>query len=135
MTFNDIFCTASALDLKRSNQLENNQAEDVAVQTAAAKYLDRLAVIVGREPGALDDTLGVPGTVPLPPEIVPVGDPARLIAHRPNVRAAERALAAGTAQIGVDKAKLLPAVRFTAPPFASEEASPGTCSTLAGSPP
>lgn len=105
--------TASGLDLERlQHQLENDQAEDATLQAAAADYLDQLAVLVGREPGSLDSSLGLTDAVPLPPDIVPVGDPARLIAHRPDVRAAERALAVSTAQIGVDKAKLLPAVRF-----------------------
>lgn len=44
---------------------------------------------------------------------VPIGDPAALIAHRPDVRSAERALAAGTAQIGVQQAARLPSVKFT----------------------
>ncbi len=50
--------------------------------------------------------------VPLPPAQVPVGDPALLIASRPDIRSAERQLAAATAGIGVSKARELPAVRF-----------------------
>jgi len=50
--------------------------------------------------------------VPLPPARVAVGDPAALIAQRPDVRAAERQLAASTAAIGVNKAKELPGLRF-----------------------
>jgi outer membrane protein TolC len=45
--------------------------------------------------------------------VVPIGDPAALIAHRPDIRAAERALAASTATIGAKQAAALPALKFT----------------------
>jgi outer membrane protein TolC len=50
--------------------------------------------------------------VPLPPAQVAVGDPAGLIARRPDVRVAERELAAANANIGVNRAKELPGIRF-----------------------
>jgi outer membrane protein TolC len=43
---------------------------------------------------------------------IPVGDGAELIARRPDVRAAERRLAAATARIGVSTADLFPRVTF-----------------------
>jgi outer membrane protein TolC len=46
------------------------------------------------------------------PAQVAVGDPATLIAHRPDIRVAERALAASTAQVGVAKAKMFPSISF-----------------------
>jgi outer membrane protein TolC len=46
--------------------------------------------------------------IPIPPDIVEVGLPAELLRQRPDVRSAERALAAQTALIGVAKAELYP---------------------------
>src|SRR5690606_15781798 len=43
---------------------------------------------------------------------IPVGDGATLLARRPDVREAERRLAAATARIGVATAELYPSVTF-----------------------
>ena len=109
--------TASALDVERlDNQRQTTDAQAVPLQAQIDEQLDTLAVLTGRAPGALDATLQVPKgqsiAVPLPPASVPIGDPGALIAHRPDVRAAERQLAADTAQIGIDKAKLFPNIQF-----------------------
>jgi len=105
--------TASRLDLERlRNQLESTEAEAIPLGAQRDEYLDQLAVLTGRTPGTLDATLGTVVPVPLPPAAVAIGDPATLIAHRPDVRAAERQLAASTAGIGVNRAKALPGIRF-----------------------
>ncbi|WP_260922909.1 efflux transporter outer membrane subunit [Novosphingobium sp. 9] len=105
--------TASKLDVERLQvQLENTNAQIVPLDAQIAMYKDALAVLTGRVPGALDAALATEAPVPLPPASVPIGDPAALIAHRPDIRSAERALAASTAQIGVNKAKALPGVSF-----------------------
>ncbi|MBB3693119.1 efflux transporter outer membrane subunit [Sphingomonas sp. BK580] len=104
---------ASQLQVERlQNQLESTDAQRIPLGAQVAQYLDQLAVLTGRTPGALDQTLTAAGTVPLPPAEVPIGDPAALIAHRPDIRSAERALAASTAQIGVNTAKLFPSLSF-----------------------
>ncbi|WP_225007329.1 MULTISPECIES: efflux transporter outer membrane subunit [Novosphingobium] len=74
--------------------------------------LDQLAVLTGREPGALDATLTAPAPIPLPPESVAVGDPARLLRSRPDVRMAERQLAAANADVGVQIANRFPKLSF-----------------------
>lgn len=103
----------SALQVDRlQNQLESTDAQRIPLAAQVAQYLDQLAVLTGRTPGALDQTLAAAMPVPLPPAEVPIGDPAALIAHRPDVRSAERALAASTAQIGVNTAKLFPSLSF-----------------------
>ncbi|WP_294337372.1 efflux transporter outer membrane subunit [uncultured Sphingomonas sp.] len=105
--------TASKLDLERlQGQLEQTQAQAIPLAAQRDEYLNQLAVLTGRTPGALDATLSTAMPVPLPPAQVAVGDPAQLIARRPDVRAAERQLAAATAGVGVNKAKELPTVRF-----------------------
>jgi multidrug efflux system outer membrane protein len=76
----------------------------VAAQSIAAH---RLAVLLGERPGALDEVLE-------PRELAPhlttlaVDSPEELLRRRPDIRAAERDLAASTARIGVAKAELFP---------------------------
>jgi NodT family efflux transporter outer membrane factor (OMF) lipoprotein len=105
--------TTSRLELERQvNQLENTKAQIVPLAAQVEEYLNQLATLTGQSPGALDDTLAAAAAVPLPPPAVPIGDPASLIANRPDIRSAERSLAASTAGIGVAKAKLFPSVSF-----------------------
>src|SRR3546814_18320951 len=51
-----------------------------------------------------------PGTVPLPPVEVAVGDPAAMLARRPDIRAAAQRLHAANAGIGVAEAARMPRV-------------------------
>lgn len=105
--------TVSAREVdRRLAELENSRAETGALAVQAVTLRDQLAVLTGREPGALDAQLSTAVAVPLPPPSVAVGDPAALIARRPDVRAAERALAAATSGIGVAEAKRLPGLSF-----------------------
>ncbi|WP_404711830.1 efflux transporter outer membrane subunit [Sphingomonas sp. MMS24-J13] len=105
--------TASALDVDRLQaQLQNTDAQNIPLAAQIDEYRNQLAVLTGREPGALDATLAGVVPVPLPPAQVPIGDPVSLIAHRPDIRSAELALAASTAGIGVNKAKLFPSIQF-----------------------
>jgi NodT family efflux transporter outer membrane factor (OMF) lipoprotein len=105
--------TASQLDVERlQGQLESTDAQNVPLSAQIAMYQDALAVLTGRVPGELDASLGGNGAIPLPPAQVRIGDPASLIARRPDVRAAERALAAGTANIGAQRARMFPGVSF-----------------------
>lgn len=104
---------ASALDIERlQTQLETMRAQVQPLQADIAAYLDQLAVLTGREPGALDAQLTTAAPIPLPPAQVAIGDPAALVAHRPDIRAAERTLAASTAAIGVSEAKRFPRLQF-----------------------
>jgi multidrug efflux system outer membrane protein len=50
--------------------------------------------------------------MPVLPELVDIGDPAQLLRRRPDIRAAERNLAAATSRIGVAVADLFPRVTF-----------------------
>lgn len=104
---------ASALDVERlQSQVRSTQAELVPLEAEIESYMNALAVLTGAEPGALDATLTTPGAIPLPPASVAIGDPAALLQRRPDVRAAERQLAAQTARIGVAEAARFPRLSF-----------------------
>jgi NodT family efflux transporter outer membrane factor (OMF) lipoprotein len=105
--------TASGLQVERlQNQLNSTDAQTIPLAAQIDEYKGQLAILTGRAPGALDATLASVVPVPLPPAQVPIGDPATLIAHRPDIRAAERALAAGNAQIGVATARMFPSLKL-----------------------
>ena len=77
------------------------------------KSIHRLGVLTGREPDALTALLSTPGNLPQLPQLAAVGDPAGLLRRRPDIRIAERQLAAATAQIGIAVGDLFPKVTFT----------------------
>ncbi|MDH0863226.1 efflux transporter outer membrane subunit [Mitsuaria sp. GD03876] len=101
---------ATADDVEqRTQQREATHAAlaDVAAQIAAS--LDRLALLTGQAPGALDARLAAATpSLPSAPAEVAIGDPASLLQRRPDIRAAERRLASHTAQIGQETAKYFP---------------------------
>ena len=103
----------SSLDLERLRaQLETTRELLIPLQSDIEGSLDRLAVLTGREPGVLDAELAATAAVPELPAQVPVGDPADLLRRRPDIRAAERKLAAQNAVIGQRTADLFPKVNL-----------------------
>ncbi|MFV1979744.1 MAG: efflux transporter outer membrane subunit [Rhodothermia bacterium] len=99
----------SALDVA---QAESNLAQTEAVipilEIGLASGLNRLAVLLGQQPGTLHEELAVSASIPTPPDSIAVGLPVDLLRRRPDVRRAERELAAQTAKIGVATAQLYP---------------------------
>ena len=103
--------TASDLDVERLNsQLQATRADAAPLQAQITEQIERLALLTGAEPGSLDAVLAPPRSVPLPPASVVVGDPATLLRSRPDIRAAERRIAAANAVIGQRTADLFPKV-------------------------
>ena len=82
------------------------------LEAQIARTIHRLSVLTGQQPGALVEVLGKPAPLPNAPELVALGDPTELLRRRPDVRVAERDLAASTARIGVETADLFPRVTF-----------------------
>ena len=72
----------------------------------AAGY--RIGVLLGEEPSGLETELRVARVLPAVPPDLPVGLPSELLRRRPDIRKAERELAAATARIGVSTADLFP---------------------------
>ena len=114
--------TNSLLDAGRGTELDTSRAKaqlDTTLATipplraAVEKSIHRLSVLTGREPDALSALLVAPGNLPELPQMAAVGDPAGLLRRRPDIRVAERQLAASTAQIGVAVGDLFPKVTFT----------------------
>jgi multidrug efflux system outer membrane protein len=82
------------------------------LEAAEKRYGYRLAVLLGVPPGTLDDQLvAVPVQAMTAP--LPIGDVSALLRTRPDVRVAERNLAAATERVGVATADLFPRVSFT----------------------
>ncbi|WP_230483880.1 efflux transporter outer membrane subunit [Sphingomonas sp. Leaf21] len=101
--------TASQLEVERlRNQVESTDAQILPLSASVETYLNALAILIGEAPGTLDQRLSTVGKVPLPPAQVAVGDPTALLQRRPDIRAAERNLAAQTARIGVAEAAKFP---------------------------
>ncbi len=73
----------------------------------------RLAVLTGRAPGAATHLLINAQPIPIIVEDIATGIPADALRQRPDVRSAERALAAATARIGVAEAQLYPSLRLS----------------------
>lgn len=101
------------LDVARAQaQLNNTLANIPPLEAAIARSIHRLGVLIGERPTALEAELRQPQAVPAMPALVAIGDPAGLLRRRPDIRAAERQLAAATARVGVATADLFPRVTF-----------------------
>jgi NodT family efflux transporter outer membrane factor (OMF) lipoprotein len=72
--------------------------------------MNRLAVLTGQTPGALEAALEQRKPIPVAPVDIVAGVPADVLRRRPDIRSAERQLAAQTAQVGVATAALYPSL-------------------------
>ncbi len=115
----------SALDVEQAQTLlYNTRATLYSLEISLQQLKNGLAVLLGRPPQDLGDLLGEPRPVPDVDPGIAVGMPQDLIRRRPDIRVAERRLAAQSAQIGVAITDLYP--RF------SIDGSIGTSVTTAG---
>ena len=92
--------------------LENIRSHIPTLQTGLAAAKNRLAVLLGKKPGEVHQELAEKKPIPMLPVTVAVGIPAETLRHRPDIRRAERNLAAQTARIGVATADLYPKFRL-----------------------
>ena len=88
--------------------LANSQAAIPRLEARLEGAVNRLAVLLGKPPGYVDDLLTGESQIPDPDQAVTLGIPADLLRRRPDIRTAERQLASQTALIGVAKADLYP---------------------------
>jgi NodT family efflux transporter outer membrane factor (OMF) lipoprotein len=97
------------LDVSQARALmRTTEATIPTLETDLRRAKNALAILLGKLPGKIDDMLGPPGRIPVVPVEVAVGIPAELLRRRPDIRFAERALAAQSALIGFAKADLFP---------------------------
>jgi NodT family efflux transporter outer membrane factor (OMF) lipoprotein len=113
--------TATSVDLNQlKTLLEQTRSTIPALQIAQGQANDAICTLLGLPPRDLERELGhgpdlkidPPSAAPLPdvPPWVAVGIPADLLRRRPDIRAAERQVAAQSAQIGVAEAELYPTI-------------------------
>ena len=95
-------------------ELATVQALLPQLQSAIALDESRLSVLLGTYSPEIIPELRSSAGLPRVPSRLRAGVPADLLRRRPDVRQAERALAAATARIGVETANLFPDVTFTA---------------------
>lgn len=104
----------SSLDVEQARASRAQTAASIpAVEEQYNAAVSRIGVLTGQAPGALKPMLAMPRPIPTGPDDVAAGIPANVLRQRPDVRAAERDLAAATAQIGVAKAQLFPALNIS----------------------
>ena len=104
------------LDVTRARQLVDQQSGLIpALGAERRNALFRLATLTGRPPALFDRDLETCTSPPRLTRTLPVGDGAALLSRRPDVRQAERQLAAATADIGVQTAQLYPDVALGLP--------------------
>ncbi len=101
----------SELDLARSKtELAIAESEAAALERTRQQLEHALALLTGRAPAAF----GL-GAAPLAVQVpaIPAGLPSALLERRPDIAAAERAMAASNARIGVAKAAFFPSLVLT----------------------
>ena len=124
--------THTRLEAGRGNELDTSRAEAQwqttlasvpTLQASIATTTYRLSVLTGRQPTALGERLSPQAPMPNLPVLNAIGTPEQLLRHRPDVRVAERRLAAATARVGVAMGDLFPKVTmigevgYSAPTF------------------
>lgn len=92
--------------------VERSRAAVPSLESGLAAAKNRLAVLLGEKPGALAALLEEAKPIPVLPATVAVGVPAETLRNRPDIRKAERQLAAQTAKVGVATADLYPKLRL-----------------------
>jgi len=103
----------TALEMGQAGALlEQVRATVPTLEAQRQTALFRLSVLTGRPPAEFPREVAACETGPALARPVPVGDGAALLARRPDVRQAERELAAATARVGVAIASLYPTIEL-----------------------
>jgi NodT family efflux transporter outer membrane factor (OMF) lipoprotein len=104
----------TTLDVEQARaSREQTRATIPSLQTSLAGARHRIAILLGKPPAALDDRLAAVAPLPQVPRQVAVGIPADALRQRPDVRAAERSLAAAVARVGEAQAARYPSFRLS----------------------
>ncbi|MBU0544776.1 MAG: efflux transporter outer membrane subunit [Proteobacteria bacterium] len=93
--------------------LENTRSNIPTLRSALEEAMNRLAVLMGDNPGTVHSELKEHKPIPVSQPDVVVGIPADVLRQRPDIRRAERQLAAQTARVGVATAEMYPKINLT----------------------
>jgi NodT family efflux transporter outer membrane factor (OMF) lipoprotein len=93
--------------------LEQTRSQIPSLKSGLEQAKNRIATLLGSEPGAVGSELEEYKPVPVTPKTVAVGIPVDLLRRRPDLRKAERSLAAQTARIGVAEADQYPKISLS----------------------
>ena len=100
---------SSLLDVRQAElNLATTESTVPQLQASLDQAINRIGVLLGKDPGTLQAELSKPSSIPVPPDDIAIGLPAELLRQRPDIRQAEREVAAQTAQIGVASSELYP---------------------------
>ena len=100
--------------LRAEAQVRDIEAAIPTFETDARAAIYQIAALIDRPFTEVSAELSVSRSIPQSASEVPVGLPSELLKRRPDVRAAERRIAAANARIGIAKAKLYPHFSLTA---------------------
>nr|NUR36880.1 efflux transporter outer membrane subunit [Sphingomonas sp.] len=104
----------SSLDVEQARAQRAQTAASIPlIETSYLQAVARLGTLTGQAPGALRAEMERARAIPHGPDNIAIGIPADTLRRRPDVRSAERQLAAATARIGVAKASLFPALSIS----------------------
>jgi NodT family efflux transporter outer membrane factor (OMF) lipoprotein len=104
----------TALDVERAEGLvAATTSRHPELERLARHSIYRLGVLLGREPAALASVLETPKPIPPQPPELPGALPSELLSRRPDLRRAEREVAAATARLDVARADLFPRFSIT----------------------
>ena len=113
--------TTARLDAGRGTQLDASRAQAQLSATLATipdleagvtRSMLRLGVLTGQQPESVVPQLSAAKPLPTLPVAHDIGTPELLLRRRPDIRVAERNLAASTAEIGVAVGDLFPRITF-----------------------
>jgi len=96
----------------RSNR-EQTRAQIPTFETSLTEAEHSLDILLGKAPGTVQPRLAAARDLPAMPDRIAVGIPADTLRRRPDIRAAERTLAAETARVGVAEAARYPAFNLS----------------------
>ena len=105
---------ATILDVEQAkSNYAQTRAQIPSLQSNLEEAKNRLAVLTGQQPGALEAVLTERKAIPVAPREIISSVPADVMRRRPDIRSAERRLAAQTAQVGVATAALYPSLSLS----------------------
>jgi len=123
----------SALDVEQAKSLrDQTQARIPAFEQTIAAAIYSIDVLAGQNPGSNLAELSMASPIAVGPDYIATGLPAELLRRRPDIIAAERALAAESLAIGIAEADLYPQLRLSGSLTSSSLSLGGLVDTVVG---